>query len=254
VKDLQLSRSRYMMGGLSVLLILSFLVGFLFVRQNKLKSQQRSMQLEQKLLRSQMNPHFIFNSLTAIESFIYTNEPKEAGRYLSGFARLMRLILENSREEFISLEKEIKTLQYYLDLQKLRFDDKFDYKIILEDGLEADSIAIPPMLAQPFIENSIEHGIKNMELKGAIEILFKKENNEIHFEVKDNGIGMERSFAIKEDKKSHQSLATKITRERLSILNRSKQGKIKLLIEEMKDAFNNVVGTQVSFNIPLREI
>ncbi len=254
IKDLQLSRSRYLTAGLIGLLVLSFIIGFLFVRQNKLKSLQRAMQLEQKLLRSQMNPHFIFNSLTAIESFIYTNEPREAGKYLSGFAKLMRMILENSREEYISLEKEIKTLKYYLELQKLRFDEKFDYKIIVEEGLDIESIAIPPMLAQPFIENSIEHGIKDMDVKGAIEIHFRKENSQVHFEVKDNGIGMEKSYAIKEDKKSHQSLATKITRDRLSILNKSRQGKIKLLIEELKDKVNNVVGTQVSFNIPFREI
>ncbi|MCW3102049.1 MAG: hypothetical protein JWO09_489 [Bacteroidetes bacterium] len=254
IQQLQLSRSHYLVAGISLVLLLVIAIAFLFIRQGKLNARQRTVQLEQQLLRSQMNPHFIFNSLIAIESYIYKNEAKEAGRYLSGFARLMRLILENSREEYIPLSKEIQTLEYYLQLQKNRFDNSFEYSIELAEGLDPESIAIPPMLAQPFIENSIEHGLKNTDKPGEIRIYFKLEDRQLVFEVKDNGIGLERSLAIREQNKTHQSMATAITMERLSVLNRRKRKKIRLLIADLKDSVDNVLGTQVSFAIPFKEI
>ncbi len=254
VKDLQLSRGRYMLGGVSVLLVMSFATGFLFIRQNKLKSQQQSVKLEQKLLRSQMNPHFIFNSLIAIESFIYKNEPREAGRYLSGFAKLMRAILENSREEYVTLEREMSTLKHYLELQKLRFEERFSYSIEAEEDIDTESVAVPPMLAQPFIENSIEHGIKNSGTRGLITIRFSKKGEDILFEVQDNGIGLERSEIIKVPGDKHKSLATVITNERLALLNKGKSSKVKILIDALTDEAGNVTGTRVSFLIPFREI
>ncbi|MFL5754248.1 MAG: tetratricopeptide repeat protein [Bacteroidia bacterium] len=254
VQELQLSRSRFVIYGFAGLCVLILIIGWLFIRQNRLRTSQKTMQLEQRLLRSQMNPHFIFNSLIAIESFIYKNEPKEAGKYLSGFARLMRLILENSREEYVTLEKEIKTLEYYLELQKLRFEDKFTYSIVSEESIDVENIAVPPMLAQPFIENAIEHGIKSGKVKGEISIHFRKVEGQILFEVKDNGIGIEKARLLEKEEKKHQSLATVITRERLSILNRRKADKIRLFIEDIKDSLNNVMGTRVSFSIPFREV
>jgi tetratricopeptide (TPR) repeat protein len=254
IQQLRISRSNYFIVVILTALAFVILIALLFIRQSKLNSQQRTMLLEQRLLRSQMNPHFIFNSLIAIESYIYKNEPKEAGRYLSGFAKLMRMILENSREEYISLSKEIKTLEYYLELQKNRFDNSFDYVIELPPGFDPDSIAIPPMLAQPFIENSIEHGLKNNDKKGKITIRFSLKNDQLIFEVIDNGIGLERSMAESTINKTHRSMATTITMERLSVLNKRKRKKIKLNIDEIKDSLNAVLGTQVSFAIPFKAI
>lgn len=254
ISELKLSRSIYFSIGLSVLVLVIAALAFLLVRQNRIRSGQRALQLEQKLLRSQMNPHFIFNSLIAIESFIYKNEAREAGKYLSGFARLMRLILENSREEYIPLGKEIKTLEHYLELQKLRFEEKFSYSIETEEGLDPESVAIPPMLAQPFIENSIEHGLLNLKVKGQISIRFFRKGNELVFEVRDNGIGPEKAQALRQEEKRHQSLATVITEERLAILNKIKSQKIKVSISELKDAEGKVSGTEVSFSVPLEEI
>jgi tetratricopeptide (TPR) repeat protein len=254
IQQLQISRSNYFIWGILILLLLVIIIALLFVRQHRLNSQQRTIQLEQQLLRSQMNPHFIFNSLIAIESYIYKNEPREAGRYLSGFARLMRLILENSREEYIPLEKEIKTLEYYLELQKNRFDNVFDYTIELDKNIDPEAIAIPPMLAQPFIENSIEHGLKNLDRQGNISILFRLENDQLIFEVKDNGIGLKKSEAAKNRNEMHKSMATTITLERLTALNKRKRKKIKLQIEEIKDSSDNIAGTKVSFAIPFRQI
>lgn len=254
IRDLELSRHRYMIWGLSILLILVLILAFYIIKHDNAVAAHRNLQLEQKLLRSQMNPHFIFNSLTAIESFIYKNDPKEAGKYLSGFAKLMRLILENSREEYILLSKEVHTLEHYLHLQKLRFEEKFDYKIDVEEGLDIDTIVIPPMLTQPFIENSIEHGIKNMHIKGQITIRFSRKHEHLIIEIKDNGIGIEKSMEVKKDNKLHQSLATIITKERLAMLNKRKSNKIKLIIHDLTDSHHHVLGTKVSFNIPYKQL
>lgn len=236
-------------GGFLLMIILGFAVyqGYL------LNVRHRTIELEQRLLRSQMNPHFIFNSLIAIESYIYKSEPKEAGRYLSRFARLMRLILENSREEFIPLSTEIKTLEYYLELQKNRFDNTFDYSIELGENIDPDTISIPPMLAQPFIENSIEHGLKNNNRQGKIMIRFILAD-ELIFEVTDNGIGLARSVDMQEQNKTHRSMATTITMERLTILNRRKRNKIRFNIEELKNEAAEVTGTRVYFSIPFKWI
>jgi len=192
-----------------------------------MREQNRFLVLEQKLLRSQMNPHFIFNSLSSIQSFIFENNPVEAGSYLSRFAELIRSILYNSREEYITLEKEIQTLINYLDLQKLRYDNKFDYEIDLDPMLDKETISIPPMLAQPFIENAIEHGIKHLNNPGIINISFTKLEETILLIVEDNGIGIRAAKKINNAKaKEHQSLATIITRERIEILNKGQKKKL----------------------------
>jgi len=253
VQSLELSKNRYLMFGLGSLFLLSIIIAWLVVRQNKLKFEQTSLQLEQKLLRSQMNPHFIFNSLTSIESFIYENQPKEAGKYLSDFARLMRLILENSSEEFIPLNKEIKTLEYYLVLQKLRLENNLTY-IIKTDGLDdIESIYIPPMLTQPFIENSIEHGIRGSEINGHIEIEFKMiDKDELQIQVTDNGRGIDsESKTYNEKKESHKSMALHITQERLQVLNKSKRQKVTFSISDISHSAADKTGTMVIFTIPL---
>ena len=254
IQTLQISKSRYYIIGVSIFSLFIIIIGLLIVRQNKLNTLQRTTQLEQQLLRSQMNPHFIFNSLIAIQSFIYKKDPKEAGRYLSDFAQLMRMILENSRMEYISLDKEIKTLKHYLELQKLRFEDHFTYNIIVSEQIDIDAIAIPPMLAQPFIENAIEHGIKNLNNPGKITIQLTKLNNNIAFEITDNGIGIAKAMELNSEKQKFQSFAITITDERLQLLNKGKVNKIKLAIEELKDNSNQILGTQVVFTVPIKEM
>jgi tetratricopeptide (TPR) repeat protein len=252
VQSLKLSNNRYLMFGLGSLLILSVVSAGLVVRQNKLKSKQASLQLEQKLLRSQMNPHFIFNSLTTIESFIYENQPKEAGRYLSDFARLMRLILENSLEEYIPLDKEIKTLEYYFVLQKLRLEDNLTYAICTDGIEDLENINIPPMLTQPFIENAIEHGFRGISKDGHIEVEFKITGRQLQVQITDNGRGI--NSALQEVSAStgkHRSMALQITRERLMVLNRSKKQKVTFTISDISDEADHTTGTRVVFTIPL---
>lgn len=243
----------YALAGASVILILSFFIAFLYFKQNKLRTQQSNLQLEQKLLRSQMNPHFIFNALGAIQSFIQKNKSDEATNYLSKFARLVRLILENSRMDYVSLEKEVKTLENYLQLQQLLFENGFDYTISVDEKIDQENICIPPMLAQPFIENALKHGIAPNQAKGNIHISFKSANNLILFEVTDNGIGITKAMELKGiTGNEHKSLATEITNERLLNFNKNNKRKIEITIDELKNKMNDVIGTKVTFEIPFK--
>lgn len=219
-----------------------------FIYQQKIKSfkqREKHLMTEQKLLRSQMNPHFVFNALIAIQSFIFMNEAKEAGRYLSKFAKLMRQFLQNTRQDFILLSLELETLEHYMELQRLRFDNAFDYTITCEETFDPEEIKIPPMMAQPFIENAIEHGFKNIKYKGKITINYTLSENAIEISIKDNGIGIKQSA---KDRK-HKSLATVITRERLKNLSKNKQ-KFSLNIIDLIDTDAKGSGTIVNVSVP----
>jgi tetratricopeptide (TPR) repeat protein len=237
----------YLVYGLSLIALLAVAVAFLFVRQHRLRARQQNLELEQKLLRSQMNPHFIFNVLNSIQSYIYKKDSINAGNFLSRFADLTRMILENSRENYISLEKEIAGLNNYLELQQLRFEDNFDYSIETAPGIDPAIIAIPPMLAQPFIENALEHGIPETE-KGHIRIRFSLRETVLVMEIEDDGIGIENAKATKQS--AHRSLATTITAERLVLLNRQSSEKIRMEVTEPEPGDRRRPGTKVVFHIP----
>ncbi|MFI5203458.1 MAG: histidine kinase [Flavobacteriales bacterium] len=251
IQTLELERGRYLLYGISVLVIVIIAISLLLIRQNRIKAQQRTLLAEQKLLRSQMNPHFIFNSLTSIESYIYANQPKEAGRYLSDFARLMRLILENSREEEISLDSEIQTLEYYLTMQKLRMEDRLNWSVKTENIPDLTEILIPPMLTQPFIENAIEHGIGSINQPGKVDVLFSIQGHVLYIDVTDNGIGFHRKGETPGLAKKHKSLALEITRERLENYNRNRKNKTTLIITDLSAENPALTGTHVRFTIPL---
>ena len=252
IKDLQVQRRNFYLIGAGILAILLLSLGFVLFRQNRLQNQQKTTALEQRLLRSQMNPHFIFNSLIAIQNYIYQNKAAEAGRFLAKFSQLMRAILEGSRYEFISLEEEINLLENYLILQQLRFENKFTYKIEVDDKLNQDEVSIPPMLAQPFLENAIEHGFKNLVQKGELSVRFSTTQDEkVLLEIEDNGIGLNQSLAIKEEQKTKKiSRATQITQERLKLLNNKQVKKLSLVIRDRSEIQANTQGTSISLAIP----
>jgi sensor histidine kinase YesM len=135
-------------------------LGVLYFRQGRINAMHEKMLVEQRLFRSQMNPHFIFNSLASVQNFIVKQDDTKASIYLSRFSELVRSILNNSLQEQITLEEEISTIENYLALQKVRFSDQFDYELEVDETLDPESTFVPPMLTQPFIENAIEHGIK----------------------------------------------------------------------------------------------
>ena len=203
------------------LLVISILVIFLVInrlKHAKLKQSQRESEMNQTLLRTQMNPHFIFNAMSVIQSYIYDNDVKNSTKFLVNFSRLMRLILENSPKEFIPIETEKEILEKYLQTQKLRFEDRFDFDIFVEDQLFEDGAVIPPMITQPFIENAIEHGQLHTVEGGFIHIYFKKDGDYLSIQIEDNGIGRK---AADKNKKSveHKSMAMKITDDRIQNLN-----------------------------------
>lgn len=215
--------------------------------------KRKYLRLEQQLLLSQLNPHFVFNSLTAIQSYVFRNEAHLASKYLASFAKLTRLILENSRSELCSIENEVATLEHYLELQSLRFSNRFDYSIYVDEKIDADSTLIPPMLTQPFIENAIEHGFNGIEDRGKLTISYLYlDKHHVEIEVKDNGVGIKRSEqANPASGKDHLSLATEITLERLKNIRHYKRLNIILTLVDTGSIDPKQHGTLVKFKIPI---
>lgn len=240
------------------ILILIGLVYLIFkIRINavrrKLKLEKDLIELERKALRLQMNPHFIFNALNSIQSQIGFDDGQTARYYLAKFARLMRQILDNSRSVTISLQEEINTLENYLLIERFSNGDRFDYEIIIQEGLETDFIQIPPMLLQPFIENAIKHGLKHMlEKRGKITLEIKEENGLLVCSVEDNGIGREVAESLKKSSKEtyHKSTAMIVTKERLEAYKNTK-GMNSFEIIDLKDTDGKPAGTKVIIRIPL---
>jgi len=227
---------------------------FLFIKQHEfdLKQKHRNIELQQRLFRLQMNPHFIFNSLLAIQNFIYNHNRKEAGNYLSDFAQLFRLILDNSRSEFILVEKEIETLNLYFKLQSLRYPNKFTYNIYIDPEIDPEFTMIPPMLAQPMIENALEHGLFYKEGKGNVDVRFIDKGNSLMLEVEDNGVGLKLAKQKGISKLNHSSTALDITRERIKVLGKRYRFFAIFDIREIKDDKGNVMGAKVMFTLPYK--
>lgn len=205
----------------SLLLILALSAFFLYKnsRQKNIISSQKNHLLKQQLLVSQMNPHFIFNSLNAIQNFIFKQDNLQAGTYLKQFSDLIRMILDFSRKDHITLAEELTFLENYLRLQKLRFDNRLNYEIRIDEQLDPDSVLVAPMMAQPFIENAIEHGIFYKDGEGFLSVKISQRNNELIYEIEDDGVGLEQAAKMKQGVKMHKSLAVEITRERLETMS-----------------------------------
>ena len=246
---IQLNRQIFIIVIFAVLLL--FLLFFLIFRsrQNKLKQSQKEAELSQSLLRSQMNPHFIFNAMSGIQSYIYSHEPEKSSQFLVNFSRLIRLILENSSKEFIPLELEVEIIEKYLTTQKMRFEDRFDFKLNIDELLVEKQVLIPPMITQPFIENAIEHGQLHTLIDGCINISITEENKMLQIIISDNGVGRKGSRKTKKIN-SHNSMAIDITRERIRILNQKYKTKGNLKIRDYDEL--NEIGTEVIIKIPLK--
>ncbi len=252
VKELKINQSQIFIYGLVGIFLVIILLGLLFMRQNKMKNEHKTVVLEQKLLRLQMNPHFIFNALSNIMNFIEEKNNESAVTYLSSFSKLLRTSLESSRQDYIYLEQEISAIRNYLELQKLRFEDKFRYAVHVDEQLDPENVSIPPMLIQPFIENAIEHGVKYKEDTGHIDVRFLLKDRKIICEVEDNGIGREKAWETKFKKdKTHKSLATSIIADRIQAINKKLKQKIRLDIIDLKSANNEPLGTKVVLDVPI---
>jgi tetratricopeptide (TPR) repeat protein len=201
---------------LGSLLLLIALLGYFIIRQKNLNNQKRESELNQKLLRSQMNPHFIFNALGTIQNYIYNNRADDAGKYLAKFAKLMRNILESSINEQIPVDQEIETVTNYLTLQQIRSKNNFQFEISTEGSWHDESI--PPMLAQPFIENSIKHAFNSDDLDNKITVCYIFNEKEVSIIIEDNGVGVNATKT--ENRADHKSYAIQLTCERLALINK----------------------------------
>ncbi|MFM7023715.1 MAG: two-component regulator propeller domain-containing protein [Flavobacteriales bacterium] len=219
----------------------------------KIQMEKDIVELEQKALRLQMNPHFIFNALNSIQSQIGTNNDQAARYYLAKFSRLMRQILDNSRNTFITLEEEAHTIENYLLIEKFCNGDRFDYTVTIQDSIEKDYVKIPPMLLQPFVENAIKHGLKHIhDKRGKIDVEFIEKDNLLECSVTDNGIGRVKAGELNQVSKEtyHKSTALLVTQERLDLMQHDKAVK-SLEIIDLYNEHGNASGTKVIVRIPI---
>jgi LytS/YehU family sensor histidine kinase len=251
IQNLQMQQSRYFSLGLGVLLLLVILVAILFARQNRFRSEQKNVQMEQKLLRTQMNPHFIFNSLNTIQQFIITNDNDKAQLYLSKFSRLMRRLLESNTKESITLKEEVEILEKYLEIESLRFNNVFSYQIKVAENINPTQINMPHFLIQPFVENAIWHGLLPKEGDKELKIVFEKQGeNTLSCTIDDNGVGRQNKLqkAPFEEKKS---LAISFIKQRLALMNKVKKTNYALTLTDKKDAAGNDAGLSVRITMPV---
>lgn len=215
-----------------------------------LQIEKQLFDIRQRALRLQMNPHFIFNSLNSVQSFILSKDIDLAVNYLSKFSQLMRLILANSQESTIPLSDEIDALKHYLEIEKLRFDNKFDYTIQIAPEVDEDFTGVPPMIIQPYVENAIIHGLVHKPGKGRIEIKIEAAPNGIRCTISDNGIGREKAKEIKKTNGLNTpSKGMLITQKRLEITNRDHANKNSVKITDLKNADGTPAGTRVQLFI-----
>ena len=252
-KSLQKAESfRRLLIAVAFALLVILLAGFIYVRtklfkKEKLLAEHKQQETEQKLLRSQMNPHFIFNCFNTIDSYVLQNRKLEASRLIQRFSKLTRLVLEQSAQEEITVKESMDMLRTYLQIEQTRNNNKFGFDIEVDESTASYRVA--PMLIQPFVENSIIHGIKNKDDEnGFISVKIKEDIENLIFEVEDNGVGRKRATAIKkETNKTHHSMAMDITLSRLSLLNKGKD------IEDyikFTDIEGENTGTRIEVSIP----
>lgn len=233
-------------GLIATLIVLTGLMIFIFRTLKKVQIKNKKIALQS--LRREMNPHFIFNSLNSVNHFIATNNELEANQYLTKFSKLMRGVMENSTDDFIPFQQELDLLQNYLALEKTRFADKFDYEIDVDDNLNMQSLQVPGMLIQPFLENAIWHGLRYRTDKGFLKLSFEKNTQYLKIIIEDNGIGIEESKKQKtQHQKTREGRGMKNTLERIKLLNDLYKKDITCIV---KDKENNS-GVLVTIKINL---
>tara|TARA_R110000868_G_scaffold102146_7_gene281397 strand:+ start:59051 stop:61204 length:2154 start_codon:yes stop_codon:yes gene_type:complete len=240
-------RQKWLIYSLIFGMLLLGLTTYFFYRSNRQQKLANNL-LALKSLRSQMNPHFIFNALNSVNNYIAKSDERSANRYLSDFSTLMRAVLENSEEDFIPLSKELELLELYTKLEHSRFSDKFDYEINIEEQIDIAAFEIPPMLLQPYIENAIWHGLRYKDEKGFLKIdLKKKDENTIEIIITDNGIGRQKSAALKtSNQKKQKSKGMGNIKKRIDILNDMYKDKVDVFISNYQ---LDGTGTKVVFTL-----
>jgi two-component system, sensor histidine kinase YesM len=245
----------YFLLGSMVLLLLFF--GLIAKALFSIKRKNKEIALQS--LRREMNPHFIFNSLNSVNQFISQNKELEANKYLTSYSNLMRNTMENSNKDFVTLSNEIEQLKKYLELEHLRFEDKFDFEIIVDENLDTDSTFVPNMIIQPHLENAIWHGLRYLDHKGLLVLKFQLRHKKVAVIIDDNGIGLAKSSQLKTlNQKVHISRGLTNTKERIALLNDLYKKEISFEIQEkelpdpsMQGELAKQTGTVVTINFPL---
>ncbi|MCB9245227.1 MAG: histidine kinase [Flavobacteriales bacterium] len=240
--------------GILGLVLVGAVIGLVTIRTKAVSRayKHRLLELEMRALRSQMNPHFIFNSLNSIQYYVLKNEPRQAYNYLTKFSSLMRMILQNSRRRFISLHAEIDWLRTYLDLEKLRMENEMVYTIEMDDRLDAEQIFVPSMLLQPYVENAIIHGLLPKEGERLLNIRFQREHDRIRCTISDNGIGRVRSRELNAQRsRKHKSQGLELTGERLEMLSTKGKPKGQCIIRDLYGSDGKATGTEVELILPI---
>lgn len=251
ITNLKLSRNYYIIAGLLVVLLLIIAIFVVLQMRSKLKAQVKLMELKQSILQAQMNPHFIFNALNSIQNQILNRDRKDAYAYHSKFSELMRTVLEASNRPTISLEEEVEAISNYLELEQLRTDNKFDFAISVDPKLDLRTTLVPPLLIQPFAENSVWHGLVHKEGKGHIKIDISARPDGIRYLISDNGIGRSRSAEINQQKtKNHESRGVNVTNNRVRYFNLTHGRNLEMHVNDLVDTEGKPSGTSVEIEIP----
>ena len=251
VQELELDRRKMWLWIAAIIFLVTGIISYLIYKQRLFRKEKEANELKQRLLRVQLNPHFMFNSLNAIQNMVFNDVDRhKTADYLARFSQLTRQILELNQHDLILLREELQFIRNYLSVQQIRFDQPFQYCIEIDEDLEDDSIRLPPMITQPFLENAIEHGIIDKSGEGEI-IIQIREISEASLEITitDNGVGREQA-AIASHHKQHRSMATEITRKRLDQLGKQYKSKTEMEITDLHDG-TLVTGTKVRFRLPL---
>jgi LytS/YehU family sensor histidine kinase len=219
----------------------------------QLEDKNQLAELEMQALRAQMNPHFIFNSLNSINHFILQNDKAQASEYLTKFSRLIRLILQNSQVPLIPLESELESLHLYLELEAVRFDHQFEYKIIVDNDVDTGVLKVPPLIIQPYAENAIWHGLMHKGKNGHLGIkLFQENDSVLCFKITDDGIGRSKSAELKSKSAStHKSMGMRITADRIAILQQKIQLDKTIEITDLVLPDGSAGGTEVLLKVPV---
>jgi hypothetical protein len=257
--SLRVSNQRLLIYGYTGLFVLGLAIGILAFSRARIDSQRRISEMNRKIseitqanLRQQMNPHFIFNTLNSIQYYMYQHDKLATNNYLTKFSSLMRKVLENSQHTSIPLRDELEALTLYLELEMIRFKDKFDFEIKVDDEIDPILYKVPTMLIQPYVENSISHGLMPCEGKGLVKIGLKLENQYISCTIEDNGIGRDAAQELKKNKEgNHNSLGTQIVTSRLDLVNALYGTNLKTIYTDLKDINGGPEGTRVEIQIPI---
>jgi tetratricopeptide (TPR) repeat protein len=252
IQSAEIERKQKALIFLSLGIVFLILVAVLGIQTIRLRSKKRTLELMQENLRSQMNPHFIFNVLNSINAYILQNNKEASSKYLLKFARLLRLVLENAQNNLVSINDEMESLRLYLELEAMRLNNKIEYEIFIDDEIDPQMFKIPALILQPYVENSILHGLQNKNGGGKIAIKLEYANNSIHCSVSDNGIGRKKSMEKNQPSETnHKSYGTKITETRLKLLNSFYGRKLGIKYSDLNETNPELTGTIVEFDLPV---